>query len=217
MRYLNCFHRFLWKLYTSLISLIVYIIGFSWSIHCAGETQWIRRNKKRPVIFAFWHGELFPLIFNYRRRQARVLVSESKDGELVARVIERMGFTLARGSSSRHGVRGILRLLHSLQEENNDWGITPDGPKGPRHEVQPGIVFLALKTGRPIIPIRLAAKNAIYLHSWDRFMIPLPFAHIQINIGPPFRLQTGQDISYYANILRQHLLHLSLDRVQSGD
>jgi lysophospholipid acyltransferase (LPLAT)-like uncharacterized protein len=136
------------------------------------------------VIFAFWHGQLLPLVHHHRNEGIVVLVSEHADGEYITRVIRQHGFGAARGSSTRGGAKGLKGILRAARE-GRDLGFTPDGPKGPRHVFKWGALVAAQLSGNPIIPMAVGADRAWYLNSWDRFMIPKPFSRMRIRYGPP--------------------------------
>jgi lysophospholipid acyltransferase (LPLAT)-like uncharacterized protein len=169
----------------------VWIVGRSW--RCRTSGAWapaaaLERGER--CIYAFWHARLLPLVFAERHRGAAVLVSRSRDGELIARIIERLGYTTARGSSSRGGREGLLEML-SWAERGRLLAVTPDGPRGPAEVVKPGLVWLASHTGRPVVPAAAAADRAWVARSWDRFRVPLPFARIEIAYGPPIEVPAG--------------------------
>jgi hypothetical protein len=136
------------------------------------------------VLFAFWHGKLLVLSYQHRNDGVNVLVSTHQDGEYIARAIHGLGFATSRGSSTRGGTRAILELLNTSSGET-DIAITPDGPSGPREICQPGIVYLAKRTGLPVIPVGVSSQPGMILNTWDRFMIPLPFARCLIVYGDP--------------------------------
>jgi len=134
-----------------------------------------------PVLWAFWHNRLFivPQLFARFHRRGAALTSASKDGELLAAVLARFNVRAVRGSSSRRGAAAWLELRHAF-EDGWDVGITPDGPRGPRYHVNPGLVLLAQKTGAPILPLRIRYSRKLELKSWDGFQIPLPFARVDV-------------------------------------
>ncbi len=138
----------------------------------------------RPLIYALWHRfQLLP-IYIHRNEDILVLVSRSRDGELVARPLRRMGFRTARGSSSRGGGAALLEVLGDL-ESGRRVVFTPDGPRGPLGAVQPGVVAAAQKTGVPVLPVAWAGRRVKALSSWDRFMIPYPFGRYQVVYHAP--------------------------------
>jgi len=125
------------------------------------------------VIFSTWHDQLLLIPPGYTRPGAKVLISPSKDGELIARTIAFFSLGAVRGSSSRGG-REAFRELVGFAREPIDLGITPDGPRGPRHKVKTGVVQLARVTGRPIVPLAFACSHGHRFKSWDRFLLPYP-------------------------------------------
>jgi len=150
------------------------------------EPLWAAR---RPLIYAVWHGRILMvpwLNVQLRRthgaRLARVLASRSRDGEMVARWVQRFGLAVVRGSSSRGGA-AALRALAAAVQAGEDVAVVPDGPRGPAERLQPGVVALAALTGAPIVPFGFSAHPARRLHSWDRFMVPLPFARAAVVFG----------------------------------
>jgi lysophospholipid acyltransferase (LPLAT)-like uncharacterized protein len=149
----------------------------------------LRWAQDQPLIYAVWHGRILMipwLTARLRRtrgaRVVRVLASRSRDGELVARWVTRFGLSVVRGSSSRGGAEALRALAASVRA-GQDVAVVPDGPLGPRERVQDGIVVLAAATGAPIVPLAFAAHPARRLASWDRFLIPLPFARAAVVFG----------------------------------
>ena len=126
-------------------------------------------DQGRPVVLSLWHDELFPLIYLKRRLNIIALVSQSDDGDLLAGVLERMGLETARGSSSRGGVKALLAAARRMRESGICGCVTVDGPRGPRHEVKEGAIFLAARADAPIVPIRLFMERRKVFKSWDRF------------------------------------------------
>ncbi len=153
------------------------------------EQQSLRRllESDTPIVVAFWHGRLlFPLRLAqiYRQRDVTVLVSRSRDGEWISQIAQRFGVLPTRGSSYRGGVRGLLEIIR-LVRQGYIACVTPDGPRGPRYQVQPGIVTLAHKTGAAILPVTYSAKWRKVMRSWDRFILPMPFSRIVVVYGEP--------------------------------
>lgn len=148
-----------------------------------------------PVIFCVWHNCLGISMAIFRKypqhpdrpRRLAALVSASKDGALLARILENFGVQPIRGSSSRRGPQALLELT-KWAEQGYDLAITPDGPRGPRGVVQGGVVALAQLTGRPIIPVVCRIGWKLQLRSWDRFQIPLPFSHCEVIYNQPVRV-----------------------------
>jgi lysophospholipid acyltransferase (LPLAT)-like uncharacterized protein len=156
-----------------------------------------------PVIYALWHNRFFcvPPAWNricYGHRKTVALTSASHDGDMVARAMAVFGLGSVRGSSSRRGVAALVGLKRALQD-GLDICVTPDGPRGPRYKVQPGVVKLAESTGAPIIPIHVRFSSAWRLKTWDRFVIPLPFSRVVVTFAKPIRLTRGVDADTFEN------------------
>ena len=146
----------------------------------------IRASGRQPVM-AFWHGRILPATFYFRRQDIVVITSENFDGEWIARIIERFGYGTARGSTSR----GALRAMHQLvkdMEAGRPAGFTLDGPRGPARVAQPGAVWLAMKTGNPLLPFHLEASSSWSLKSRDRTQIPKPFSSVALVVGEPMEV-----------------------------
>ena len=141
------------------------------------------RRRYGGAVYAFWHGQIMFASYAGRNRGARVLISTHRDGEYVARVVKGMGYDPARGSSTRGGVKGLIQLAKT--SKGKDLAITPDGPLGPRHTAQMGAILLAQFTGFPLMPAAGAAIPHIHMPSWDRFVVPLPFARAAFIWGDP--------------------------------
>jgi lysophospholipid acyltransferase (LPLAT)-like uncharacterized protein len=144
--------------------------------------------RDKPVIFAIWHNRLLmlPRVFDptFPSRQSYGLISASRDGDLIAFFIERSGYGTIRGSSSRKGVIALRQLVDTLASNGNVL-VTPDGPRGPVYQVSQGVVFLAQKSGAPVLPIHMEYSKCWRLKSWDRFVVPWPFAKLRAILGPP--------------------------------
>ncbi len=138
------------------------------------------------LIYAFWHDQLLLMINSYRGPGARILISASRDGELIARVMRCFGYDAVRGSSNRQG-RAAFRELVALGKEPFELAITPDGPKGPRHQLKPGIAELARLTGRGVVPVSFVCSRGHRFASWDRFLLPYPFGRAVFLYGAPLR------------------------------
>lgn len=151
-----------------------------------------------PVIFAFWHHDILLMPWFARRfltrRPCVCLVSASKDGEMIARVLRRFGLESERGSSSRKG-REAYRSLAEVLERGVDVAITPDGPRGPRHHAHAGAAGLAILSGRALVPIRWRATWKIELPTWDRFVIPFPFSRVEFEVGPPLHFSPDTPVA----------------------
>lgn len=142
------------------------------------------RSAGRAVVMVLWHGEMLPLLYYHRNQNIAVMVSEHGDGEIIARILHDFGFRLIRGSTSRGAARALIAADHELRE-GFDVGITPDGPRGPRHSVAPGALLAAHRAGAKLMPLAARASAFWQLGTWDRFIIPKPFARVTIAYGDP--------------------------------
>lgn len=151
-----------------------------------------RPDPRHPVIYVLWHGRQLLLAPYVRGWGLGTLASRSRDGEYVARILTRWGFVVARGSSSRGGGAG-LRTMIRYGRKGRSLAFTPDGPRGPRHRMKPGPLIAAQHTGLPLIPVSAAVDRAWELRSWDRFLVPKPFARIRIRVGDPVHVPAHAD------------------------
>jgi len=141
--------------------------------------------QSKRFVLAFWHSRLVAISYLFQGWGGAILVSSSEDGEIMAQILQRQGHKTIRGSTSRHGVRAMTRLIKALKEEVRPGAVVPDGPRGPRFKVQPGVITLARKTGYPVVPISYSAKRIKIFASWDRFILPYPFTEGRIIYGRP--------------------------------
>ena len=158
-------------------------LAATWRFEVAGADH-LARVASGPFVFALWHHTLLPLLWWHRHQNITLLVSAHRDGELVAHAARRMGYRLARGSSTRHGTSGYRGLLHALAA-GSVVAVTPDGPTGPAGVVKPGIVRAAQRAGAPVLPVTARADRCWRLRSWDRLTVPRPFARVVVEYGRP--------------------------------
>jgi lysophospholipid acyltransferase (LPLAT)-like uncharacterized protein len=183
--------------------LVRWLVAFGFRLlHLLGRTLRYEIDDRagivgRPVtanyIGALWHNRLliFPLVLRrfFPQRHGAALISASRDGDLLTDGIQRFGYEVVRGSSSRLGASAILQLGEVLAS-HGDVVITPDGPRGPAYELGPGIIFLAQKTGAQVLPVNLEYSSCWRIKSWDRFIVPRPFAKVRVIIGAPYRVRS---------------------------
>ena len=154
-----------------------------------------RNARGEPVLLALWHHDLFTLA-GWGRTRPGVgyvsLISQSRDGELIARIVEGCGHATARGSSTRGGLKALLTAKRYMEKENRACVFTVDGPKGPRHEIKDGVLFLAQRAKAPIYPVRAFPRRKKVFNSWDRFELPMPFTRCLIRTGPPLFIEAGE-------------------------
>ena len=153
-------------------------------------------NDGRPVILSFWHDQLLLMVKGYRGPGARVLISASQDGELIARTMACFGIGSVRGSSTRGG-RAAVREMMALAKEPLDLVFTPDGPRGPRHVVKPGVAQLARISGRPVVPMAFACSSGHRFRSWDRFLLPYPRGRAVYSFGEPLVYEKDEGVEAF--------------------
>ncbi len=139
-----------------------------------------------------WHEALLPLLWQHRHQEISIVVSEAQDGQYLADFALSLGYRLVRGSSTRGATKA---LLGAVRELDNGYSVafTPDGPRGPRRELKPGVIAAAQRGGGVVIPLHAEADRAWRLRSWDRFSLPKPLARVRIAYGVPFEVSPGPD------------------------
>ena len=167
-----------------LSAVTIHLIGSTMRMTVEDRGELLDRPDRPPVIIAFWHNRTVLMAYFYERfnlhRTALTFISRSRDGQIIADVAARFGIKAVRGSSSRHGTSAMLSAVRAAQDRHIDLAITPDGPRGPRYEIRPGLIRLAQLTGRPIIAVNYRVNWKWELKSWDRFHVPLPFSRCRL-------------------------------------
>jgi len=169
-------------------------LGMTWRVSIDDQYNVRPRRKKTAKrIYCFWHNRLVGLAYTQRFMNVGILISSHFDGEIIARIVGRMGYHPLRGSSTRGGSAGLLAMLKS----ENVWhlAITVDGPRGPKGVVKPGAIFLAAKSALQIVPISCDSARKWVFPSWDNFEVPKPFAKVKITVGKPITVKniTGHE------------------------
>jgi len=170
-----------------LAALLMRVVGLTLRYEVNDPSgQKTKAKEGVPVIWIFWHNCLFASPLTKKRysgsAKASALASASKDGAIIESLVASFGVKTVRGSSSRRGVAALIALKKALKAGEQLF-ITPDGPRGPRYELQPGVIKLAQSSGVPIIPVRFEHSSSWRLNSWDRFYIPKPFSKITAHVG----------------------------------
>ena len=145
------------------------------------------RERGVPILFALWHGRMYLSIQAHRGEGIVTMASRSKDGEVIARWLQRNGYAVARGSSSRGGGAALREMVRAMRGGRHG-ALTVDGPRGPARVVQSGVVELARLTGAWILPISFSSRPGRFLASWDRYLLPLPFSRNVVAYGEPFEI-----------------------------
>ncbi len=149
-------------------------------------------EKDTPMVVPIWHDELFTLIHVRKNLKLVTVVSQSRDGEYLARLLESLHIRTARGSSTRGGLGALLKAARIMRDEGRSCVVTVDGPQGPRHVAKQGAIILAHRVPALMQPVRLFPERAFVFRSWDRFQLPLPFSKVHIVFGEPYSLQAQE-------------------------
>ncbi len=171
-----------------LISAVLQVLSWTLRIRFFDAGHLFERwQRGEQVILAFWHNRVVVMPLQVRGQRVCIMNSQSHDGEIASRTLERWGIRSVRGSATRGGLRGFMQLLAAYRR-GESLAVVPDGPRGPRCEAKAGIVHLGKATQAPIFPVSYAASRAIQLGSWDRLIIPLPFSRIAYVIEEPMQI-----------------------------
>ncbi|MGL4465845.1 MAG: lysophospholipid acyltransferase family protein [Planctomycetia bacterium] len=145
-----------------------------------------------PFIYALWHESLLLAATYHRRFRPKVMISKSRDGEFITRVVKSLGLDVVRGSSTRGGAQAVMELVDLVRSGFRlKLAVLADGPRGPRRELKPGAVFIASATGLEIVPIAYAYDRPWRAKSWDRMAVPRPFSRAVVVMGTPIAVAEG--------------------------
>jgi lysophospholipid acyltransferase (LPLAT)-like uncharacterized protein len=168
------------------------VLGGTMRIRMEGREAFDSVRARGRYILAFWHARFPMMPWAYPDGRIVVLVSRHRDAEVLVRTLRGFGLTFARGSTTEGGAAGLRAVLRCV-EDGYDVGVAPDGPRGPRRRVQPGVVLVARLSGLPIIPVGFSATPARRLRSWDRTVLPRPFARGVFVYGQPLTVPRRAD------------------------
>lgn len=182
----------LWRAAVALLAGLMRVHWWTLRGELKDEAGYFSGQLARPVILIFWHNRIFSAPAFYesyqrRNREVAVLTSASPEGSLLALLVSHFGIGSVRGSSSRRG-SAALREMSARIAAGHDIMITPDGPRGPRYRLQPGALFLAQRTGAPILPVQIEYSRYWRLKSWDQFAIARPLARMRLTVGAPIHV-----------------------------
>lgn len=180
-------------------------LGRSWrfrEIDSSGQAA-ITRHRAGKGIYALWHAQQLPLTLRHREEDIAVIVSQHRDGEIISRMVEGIGYRTIRGSSTRGGSEALHEFTRAASE-GHSLAITTDGPQGPPRKCKPGAVLAAARSGFPIVPAGAAAVHAWTFDSWDRFFIPKPGSIVYLAYGDPIHvppdLTSGSTAEWQARV-----------------
>jgi lysophospholipid acyltransferase (LPLAT)-like uncharacterized protein len=165
-----------------------------------------------PVIYVLWHGRLLPTSYRYRTFDFATLITQNRDGDYITGVIQKWGYEVIRGSSSRGGAAALRAIIRAVRR-GKPVALTPDGPRGPRQKMKLGPMRAAQIAGVPIVPITAGAVRAKYFGRWDRFLVPAPFTWIPVAVGEPYvvdRNASEEELQAGADIVEHRLNQLTL-------
>lgn len=200
-----------------LVGALMWVLGRTLRVEMIGWREEFSDPGKQ-YIHAFWHNRICALLpvwtskFHLRNSNTVVLSSASKDGAAIEAAVGIYGVGAVRGSSSRRGAAALIALKKAAKS-GKDLIITPDGPRGPRYLMQPGVIKLAQTTGLPIIPITLLVEECWRLKTWDRFIIPKPFSRMKLIFGEPLELsrKLSENDFEAARIMLQNTMREGID------
>lgn len=162
------------------------LLGATWRVEERNAEAWQRlKAEGKPYVLAAWHGQLLGAVWGNRFRDICALASTHGDAEIMARILDRWGYGLVRGSSSQGGREALTLIVEGLTK-GRSFAFTPDGPRGPRGVPKPGLLVASMRSGVPIIGIRTEISRAWRMGSWDRFAIPKPFARLRLTYTDPW-------------------------------
>ncbi len=148
-----------------------------------------RRDLPGRYIYAFWHETVFLPAAEFGRRDLVCLISEHADGELIAQIVRHTGYGVVRGSTTRGGARALRKMIRL--SERNHFAVLPDGPRGPRRRLEQGLIYLAARTGLPLVLAGIGYDRPWRLPTWDRFAVPRPWSKVVIIISEPLHIPPG--------------------------
>ncbi len=203
--------RVLFILAEKLTWLIILLFGKTGRIQITNRKFWNELvAHPHGFIIVVWHGKMLLPIYVHRNLGIVAMVSEHRDGEMIARTIQRLGYDTVRGSSTRGGTKAFRQMLKELKK-GRICTILPDGPRGPRHHFKLGAIVIAQRSGAPILPMTFAAKKSVRLKSWDRFMIWLPLSRLQLIYGCPIAIPrncSAEELEQYRVKVEQTMIEM---------
>lgn len=206
-----------WNLIGGLGKFFIDILFFTMRIERNGYSSVRSVISSRKFILAFWHSRILLFSYLYKGWNGVAIVSQSEDGEIIARILKKQGQEPIRGSTTRGGIRALVKQIRLLEEGVRPGVVIPDGPQGPRFKAQPGVIVLAKKTGYPIVPVSYSAKKIKIFNSWDRFILPYPFTRCLAIYGEPIYVPKDIDsdgVNMYRLRLEQELCRITFEADQ---
>ena len=201
--------KIIFKIITSIVYLLLIFIGKTSSVKLLNYDIVLKfKKKKQPVIYSFWHNRLLYLAYLYRKKRVGVMVSLHRDGEYISEIMRKLKLVPIRGSTTRGGIKALIEIIKYTKNSGYDSAFTPDGPRGPKYEIQDGILLTAKKSKAPILPITWNAKYKIVLNTWDNFIIPLPFNKFIVLYGNPIWVNENDDLNIKKIELKSEMMRI---------
>lgn len=199
--------RLLLALVPPIASALIRLLGCTLRFHdvCASGTA-PGDALPGPGVFGFWHRSLLMAAYRFRNRGFVIVISQSFDGELIARTVERLGFSVVRGSSSRGGAQALI-AMERLVRKGRVAAFTADGPRGPVYIAKPGLTLLSQRTTQDVGAFHLHPKSAWTLKSWDKFLIPKPFTRVTVSWPQHVQVATDEPIEVDHPRVQQMMEH----------
>jgi len=185
-----------------IIAILLLLLGFTF------RYKLLTPQPKGIVVYAFWHINIIPLLLLRKFEKIVILISSSKDGELIAGPAKVLGFQPVRGSSRRGGSKAVKEIIKLSKRFSI--GITPDGPKGPNKKIKEGLLHIAYFTHLPIISVAVDIQREKVFNSWDKFRLPKPFSKINVSYGEPIYIKSKDEIISKIEVVQNSLDELTL-------
>ena len=180
-----------WIGFLGAILIRVWIGTLSFRYRSLGENIYPDRGVKGSILYAFWHENILVPCQGFARRDTLVLISQHADGEMIAQVCKHLGWGTVRGSSTRGGIKAMREMMRA--SPGRHIVVIPDGPRGPRRHIELGLIFLAAKTGLPIVLLGVGHDRPWRLRTWDRFCVPRPFSKALVLGSAPIHIPEYAD------------------------
>lgn len=193
----------MYKFYGLLVYYVIMLIKLTLKIEIIGKEN---MSEEKPYVLALWHNKVVAtvLALGFIKKRAG-LASPSADGELISVPLEKLGYKMIRGSSGKDSVKGLVQLIKAVKE-GYTIGTPLDGPKGPRFEAKQGMMYVAQKSGRPMVFMGAAySKKWVLSKTWDKCQIPKPFSKVVCVISEPFYLEKSIPVEDYKEIVEKKL------------
>ena len=186
-----------------IIAILLLLLGFTFRYNL------LTTKPKGIVIYAFWHRNIIPLLLLRKFEKIVILVSSSKDGELIAGPAKVLGYQPVRGSSRRGGSKAVKEIIKLSNRFSI--GVTPDGPKGPKEKIKDGLLYIAYFTHLPIIPVAVDIQREKVFNSWDGFRLPIPFTKINVSYGKPIYIKSKDEVKSKLALVQEVMDKLTLE------